>query len=229
MKAYQPIVVEILQSAKPQSVLDTPSGEGWLRRMFADPAVAIDGIDLFEEKPEGYRCFLRHDLDEGLPDSLPQYDAIVSCEGLEHIANPGRFLVTARRQLNPGGSIVVTTPNTWYPGARLQYFLRGFFPSFPALVGRIERGTHMHIMPWSWPQLHLHMALAGFADVRLHPCLEDERTHAYEKALALQMKAYCRGRARKARTEEERSFWETCAAPGALYARRLVVSGRRAA
>jgi hypothetical protein len=70
------------------------------------------------------------------------------------------------------------------------------------------------------------MALAGFVDIRLHPCLEDERTHAYEKVLALPMKAYCRGRVRKARTGEERSFWETCATPSALYARRLAVSGR---
>jgi hypothetical protein len=26
----------------------------------------------------------------------------------------------------------------------------------------------MHIMPWSWRQLYLHLKLAGFADVTLH-------------------------------------------------------------
>ena len=31
------------------SVLDVPSGDGWLRKVL-DPKVSIDGIDLFEEK-----------------------------------------------------------------------------------------------------------------------------------------------------------------------------------
>ncbi|MEX2129660.1 MAG: hypothetical protein WD871_15685 [Xanthobacteraceae bacterium] len=84
----------------------------------------------------------------------------------------------------------------------------------------------MHIMPWSWPQLYLHLALAGFTDIELHPCLEDERTHLHEKLLALPMKFYCRRRARKATSDEERKYWKTAAEPGSLYARRLVMSAR---
>jgi 2-polyprenyl-3-methyl-5-hydroxy-6-metoxy-1,4-benzoquinol methylase len=81
------------------------------------PDVAIDSIDLYEERPAGYRNFLCCDLEEGVPDELGSYDMIVSCEGIEHIANPGLFLKSAREHLNPGGVIVITTPNTWYPGA----------------------------------------------------------------------------------------------------------------
>jgi hypothetical protein len=84
----------------------------------------------------------------------------------------------------------------------------------------------MHIMPWSWPQLYLHMKLAGFSDVTLHPCVEEGRTRLFEKLLALPMRAYCRRNARKAKTDEEREYWRTAAAPGSLYARRLVVSAR---
>lgn len=84
----------------------------------------------------------------------------------------------------------------------------------------------MHIMPWSWPQLYLHLTLAGFADIRLHPCIEEERTHLFEKNLALPMRSYCGRNARKAKTAEEKSYWNTAAEPGSLYARRLVVSGR---
>ena len=35
------------------SVLDVPSGNGWLRKVLV-PEVSIDGIDLFEEKAEDY-------------------------------------------------------------------------------------------------------------------------------------------------------------------------------
>jgi SAM-dependent methyltransferase len=229
MKAYQPLVGEIARRVRPRTILDLPSGLGWLRAQIAMPDVAIDGIDLYEDAPAGYRNFLRRDLEDGVPAELGSYDMIVSCEGIEHIANPGLFLKSARQHLNPGGTLVVTTPNTWHPAARLKYLSRGFFPGFPSLAGKIQPGTHMHIMPWSWPQLYLHLKLAGFSEIQLHPCIEDERTHFFEKVLALPMKSYCRRNERKAQGEEERNYWRTAAEPGSLYARRLVVSGRNRA
>jgi SAM-dependent methyltransferase len=226
MKAYQPIVCRIAENAQARSILDLPSGTGWLARDISLRNVAIDGIDLYEGRPAGYRNFLQRDLEDGVPAELGSYDMVVSCEGIEHIANPGLFLKSARKHLSPGGTIVVTTPNTWHPAARLKYLSRGFFPGFPSLAGKIQPGTHMHVMPWSWPQLYLHLKLAGFSDIRLHPCVEDERTHFFEKLLALPMKAYCRRNERKARSREERDYWRTAGEPGSLYARRLVVSAR---
>src|SRR5690349_13221122 len=146
MKAYQPVVGTIAAQVRPRAVLDLPSGLGWLRGLVGNEA-EIDGIDLFERKPEGYRQFVAADLEDGIPPSLGQYDLIVSCEGIEHIANPGLFLKSVRNHLAPGGTVVVTTPNTWHPAARLKYFVSGFFPGFPSLAGKIARGTHMHIMP----------------------------------------------------------------------------------
>jgi SAM-dependent methyltransferase len=227
MKTYQPIVCRLLEAARPQTVLDLPAGEGWLAQSLARPDLAIDGSDLYASQPPGYRDFMRHDLDLGIPSSWPRYDAIVSCEGIEHIANPGLFLNGAYEHLNAGGCLIVTTPNVWYPGARLQYFHRGFFPGFPPLVGKIERGTHMHIMPWTWPQLYLHLALAGFSSIELHPCLEDRRTRFIERIFVVPMRAYCRGKAKAAASEEERRFWQTAQTDGALLARRLVVSARK--
>ena len=227
MKSYHPIVRQIILAKQPRSILDLPSGDGWLGRELARHDIAIDGIDLYESHPPGYRNFVCRNIDLGIPDSFPRYDAIVSCEGIEHISNPGLFLTSTLDHLNPGGILIITTPNTWYPGSRLQYFHRGFFPGFPSLAGKIARGTHMHIMPWSWPQLYLHLTLAGYHDVDLHPCLEDQRTRLIEKILSLPMKAYCRGKERKAQSPEERRFWRIAASPGALLARRLVISARK--
>jgi len=224
-KSYYPVVCTIIRDRKPSTILDVPSGIGWLREQVREAGVAIDGIDLYAPKPPGYREFLQRDLEEGVPDELGRYDMIVSCEGIEHIANPGLFLKSARRHLNPGGTLVITTPNTWHPAARLTYFLRGFFPGFPSLAGRIATGTHMHIMPWSWPQLYLHLSLAGFGAVELHPC-NDRRTRLYERMLAPPMLHYCSHHARKAHTESEREYWRIAGQPGSLYSRQLVVSAR---
>jgi hypothetical protein len=70
----------------------------------------------------------------------------------------------------------------------------------------------------------LHLTLAGFTDIELHPCIEDDRVHFYEKLLAVPMRSYCRRHARKAKSAEEREYWITAAGPASLYSRRLVVS-----
>lgn len=82
MKAYQPIVGELARTIRPRTILDLPSGQGWLRAQIAMPGVAIDGIDLYEGRPAGYRNFLQRDLEEGVPAELGSYDMIVSCEGI---------------------------------------------------------------------------------------------------------------------------------------------------
>ncbi len=225
MKSYQPIVCRIVRETKANTVLDMPSGTGWLSRDLNSPDIAIDGLDLFDQRPEGYRNFMQADIDDGVPSSLGRYDLIASCEGMEHIANPGLILKSIREHLNPGGTLVITTPNTWHAASRLKMLLRGFYPGFPA-IPKTKRGMHMHIMPWSWPQLHLHLSLAGFSDIKLHPCFEERGIRTFDRFLALPLKAYCRKHARKAESVEVKEFWETCGSPGSLYAQRLVVSAK---
>jgi 2-polyprenyl-3-methyl-5-hydroxy-6-metoxy-1,4-benzoquinol methylase len=101
-KDYMPVVASILAERQPRTVLDVPSGSGWLGALLSYGPI-IDGADLFADKPSGYRTFYRFDLDAGLPDHLPEYDAIVSCEGIEHFANPGLFLQSAKHSLIRGG------------------------------------------------------------------------------------------------------------------------------
>ena len=191
-------------------------------------AAQIDGIDLYDKPPAGYRSFRTADLDAGLPEDLGSYEAIVCCEGLEHFANPDLFLRSAFRHLAPGGTLVVTTPNVWYPGARVQYLLRGFFPGFPSLAGRIRRGSHMHLMPWSFPQLHLFLTLAGFGGIGLHDVDEPRPRRLYEWLVGLPQYLYCASRARKAAGEEERRYWTQAGSRQSVWGRRLVVSAIRA-
>jgi SAM-dependent methyltransferase len=190
------------------------------------PDAVIDGIDLYEGTPPGYRRVWTFDLNRGLPDDCGPYDLVCCCEGLEHVGNPLLLLQAIHDRLLPGGRIVVTTPNVWYLQARLQYFARGFFPSFPCLVGKIVYGSHMHIMPWTWPQLHLYLKLAGFHDIQLIPEPLSAAKHLHEKILCLPSHLYSRRRALKSRTDEEREFWRTTASKAAHLSRHLIVTAR---
>ncbi|MEW5724437.1 MAG: methyltransferase domain-containing protein, partial [Thermodesulfobacteriota bacterium] len=111
-------VLDLLAAWEPRTILDCPSGNGWLAREAGEGRV-LDGLDLYETSAQGYRRLEKHDLDQGLPGYLDRYDCLVCCEGLEHLANPELFLRTARGRLNPGGRIIITTPNTYYAMSRL--------------------------------------------------------------------------------------------------------------
>ncbi len=80
-------LVNFLASQSFKTVLDVPSGSGWLKKMLP-PNNIMDGIDLFEEKPLGYRNFWKYDLDDGLPEINESYDLICCCEGIEHVGKP---------------------------------------------------------------------------------------------------------------------------------------------
>ncbi len=211
-----------------QSALDAPSGGGWLRKALKADA-QMDGIDLYDESGEGYRNFWKHDLDRGLPADCGVYDAVLSCEGLEHVGNPLLLLRDAYAHLKPGGLVVVTTPSVWYPQARLQYLYKGFFPSFPPLAGRVVPGSHMHITPWNYPQLWTYLKLAGFEQIELLPEPELSGKHLHERILAWPARWWCRRKLRKAATAEEKDFWSTCASDTALLGRHMIVVARKPA
>jgi SAM-dependent methyltransferase len=216
------VLREHFQKLRPRCVLDAPCGDGWLVAALPSGTL-VDGCDLYTTSPPGYRRFWQQDLDEGLPPDCGEYDLICCCEGIEHLGNPLRLLRDCRRRLVAGGRVIVTTPNVWYPQARLQYLWRGFFPSFPPLAGKVVPGTHMHITPWSFPQLYVFLRLAGFVESRLINEPLSQAKHWHERLFAIPSRLHARRRLRRATTEEERDFWRSAASTGAQLGRHLIV------
>jgi SAM-dependent methyltransferase len=227
MKAYMSVVAALLNEIRPASILDAPAGQGWLPPLL-DFDAQVDGIDLYETRSPCYQQFIAIDLDQPFPKELVNYGAIVCCEGIEHLGNPLRFLKDTHNALSEGGSLIVTTPNTWYPGAKLKYLLNGFHPSFPPLIGKIKAGSHMHITPWSYPQLYTYLTLAGFKAIKLHEVpAEKKPKHMFEYILGWPQRTYCRRKARRSETLEQREFWTDAGSVQSTLGRRLVVSAQK--
>lgn len=226
MKSYMPAVVSLILERKALLCLDAPCGSGWLRSTLPNEVV-LDGVDLYESAVTGYRSVITHDLDNGLPQTLEKYDAIISCEGLEHLGNPLLFLQHCCDLLKENGVLILSTPNSWYPGSRFRFFRTGFFPSFPSLVGKVHRGSHMHILPWSFPQLWLFFRLAGFSDIKLVDLQERKPKHLYEHVIGIPMMIYCLLKVKKSKSKEEIDYWTQAGSKQSLYGRRLLVWGVR--
>ncbi|MEI2418586.1 methyltransferase domain-containing protein [Orrella sp. JC864] len=231
-KPYHSTVLSVLGAMQAQRVLDAPCGDGWLgRALQAQPGAARpDGLGLWEfpGPHDGYGAVGEHDLDEPLAAPQQPYDAVVCCEAIHLVTNPGVLLHSFKRQLRPGGRVVISTPNTWYTRSRLQFFLRGFHSGFAPMVGK-RRGDYITYFPFSFPQLHLLLTHCGFEDVRIHEVDERKPKRAIEHLLALPGRMYCAGRLRRAADEHERQYWRQAGGRQAQHGRWLVVSAARPA
>ncbi len=150
-KPYHPVVINILKEQSARVVLDAPCGHGWLGNELprVEPAALIDGLGLWEypDAVPAYRCVQEHDLDEPLPTALQGYDAVVCGEAIHLLKSPGTALAGFRAALRPGGTLVVTTPNTWHARSRGQFFLRGFHSGFSPMYGK-RRGEYITYFPF---------------------------------------------------------------------------------
>jgi 2-polyprenyl-3-methyl-5-hydroxy-6-metoxy-1,4-benzoquinol methylase len=158
----------ILQHVRGRTVLDVgcvgddPADRarpGGVHRLIFAEAAQVVGLDIDAVGVEAMRAAGYNVIhgDAETADLGRQFQCIVAGELIEHLANPGLFLANMRRHLAPGGELVVTTPNPFYPSRMLEILL----------LGRV-RMNPSHTC-WYCPRtLERTLHLAGFADVEIH-------------------------------------------------------------
>lgn len=226
-KPYRQVVLKCLAAHQPDSVLDLASGGGWLAAELADVST-IDGIDAFSAENGRYRHKLIADLNFGIPDELPTYDAIVMCEAMAYIQNPGKLIQSAKQHLNPGGLFVVTDPNPACVSARLNYLIQGFPRSHSGFVVNDRLQPHMPWMNLGLFQYWLLLGLNGFQHIQMHDVDEPKPRSVWEYPFGYAARLYYKSRYRKAASDSERSLWRQAGSDQNLFGRRLVISATAA-
>lgn len=102
--------------ARNKKVLDIACGEGYgSAALLAAGAASVTGVDISEEACAHART--RYGVDarcgraEDIPMDTSSVDLVVSFETIEHIANPALFIQECARVLEPGGALIISTPN----------------------------------------------------------------------------------------------------------------------
>lgn len=108
--------------------LNSRPGEVWLHGEIAKAGKSVLGVDILPRavadlKARGYNVIL-HDV---TAEPLDEKFEIITCgEVIEHLGNPGGLLKAARKMLEPGGRLILTTPNPYF-ASRVRDSLTGRF------------------------------------------------------------------------------------------------------
>jgi len=114
------------------SILEVGCGTGASCGLLAGSGYLITGTDLSER-------FLDHSLESGRVKLMPadasnlpfpdgSFDAVISHQFIEHVADPGKVLGEMGRVVKPGGTVLLMSPNLlspFIPGSALKSLIRG--------------------------------------------------------------------------------------------------------
>lgn len=175
--AYEDIAALLGELALKGRCLDLPAGKGvnieGIRRAGFEPVAA----DLFAEKAAetGAPC-VRADFNEPLPFADGAFAAVLCSEGIEHLPRQLDLLREFARVLQPGGSVLITTPNALNLRARFAWLLTGHMTFKRGVVNEVTtiRETTAGGRPYighafvpSYFTLRFLLKCAGFEAIRV--------------------------------------------------------------
>jgi SAM-dependent methyltransferase len=108
----------------PLRILDIGCGTGLNAEYLAAKGHTVIGADLSpvaieKLRAKGFEGMVCDISDEELPWSGGSFDLIFASEVLEHVANTEAFMTEVSRLLRPGGTLVLSTPNSAFWAYRL--------------------------------------------------------------------------------------------------------------
>ena len=111
---------------------------------------AVTPADINEHRPD----YVRADMTRRLPFDSDSFAGVVCLEGVEHMLDPFTLLGELIRVAQPGGRVVISTPNITNMYSRLQFLFTGtlyqFHPSQLSDVAPDEVADRFHVGPQSY-------------------------------------------------------------------------------
>jgi cyclopropane fatty-acyl-phospholipid synthase-like methyltransferase len=142
------------------SVLDIAAGSGAMCQRLLDLGFRVSATDYVRKN---FRLesvpFIRADLNQPFASTCPsRYQGIIACEIIEHLENPRHFARQCFELLDPGGRMVLTTPNVDSASSKASFIRFGTFFWFDDERYQVDG----HITPITQWQIDKAFTEAGF-------------------------------------------------------------------
>ena len=124
--------------------LDAPLGPGTMARHLHATGYAVTGVDIDVAQSAGLPAEitrLRANLNEPLPLPDASFDVVTSLEGIEHVENHALLLRELGRVTQPGGHLIISTPNICNLEERVNFLLRGAVYRFISREEMVRHGS----------------------------------------------------------------------------------------
>jgi len=109
---------------KGKRVIDLSAGSGYIANLFHEAGTSLELYDLFPEQNKFCPVPCKHiDLQKPFPIADKTADIVILAETIEHLPNQYFFFVETARILKPGGTLLLTTPNSSSLRSRFSQFL----------------------------------------------------------------------------------------------------------
>ena len=141
-------------------LLDIAAGTGAMSLRMQHLGFKVTATDYF---PESFKLdsvpFTQADLNDRFSSAFPQrFRAIIASEIIEHLENPWHFARECFKLLEPGGRMLLSTPNIENAGSKASFIRSGAFLWF----NEDDYGCYGHICPLTQWQIHQVFREAGF-------------------------------------------------------------------
>ncbi len=168
MTDYMRITIESVDSLGSElDVLDVPAGNGLVVERLIELGHNAIGGDINDAKD----AFVRVNMEGPFPFDDCSFDVVTCLEGIEHVLDGYSLIAELIRVLRPGGTIILSTPNTMNLYSRWWYFLYGYPFQFPPHAMQhvsenkeIDRG---HVNPMSYLRLRYLIESLGASVVEI--------------------------------------------------------------
>jgi SAM-dependent methyltransferase len=124
-------VIELLAGERRGTLADLGAGDGTLAERLSEEGFDVTAVDAIADdfRPVGIEVKTA-DLNEGIPFADGQFHVVVSTEVIEHLENPWFFVRELYRITEPGGVVIISTPNLSNVYVRSWYALTGRLYNF---------------------------------------------------------------------------------------------------
>lgn len=105
-------------------VCDLSTGRGFIAHLFEEAGARVSAYDLFPDQNRFLKTQVQKiDLQQKFPIDDTSTDIVICCETIEHLPNQYFLFQETARILKPGGTFILTTPNSSSLRSRFSQFM----------------------------------------------------------------------------------------------------------